>query len=212
MLLHLFINLYHNTTACEHSIITMHQAHCGIEAEPTVFSRHGFTSKEKGAGKYHVCDQDFPNSPVCSGIIQHSHNEFCTILVALNSLHMVCRVDLCREHNWGFHMSGNPSCSSKLAHWHSGACIIFLNPSDVGRKRKYGPINSYLEYSGREGYSSVTAAESYSYSPTMWRLWWCILVSPITPGLYPFLHLNPTFSLLFPLALGQQWAFFATFV
>lgn len=83
---------------------------------------------------------------------------------------MVYRVDLCREHNWGFHMSGNPSCSSELAQWHSEACIIFLNPSDVGRKRKYGPINSYVEYSGREGYSSVTAAESYSYSPTMWHV------------------------------------------
>lgn len=139
------------------------RAHC-------LSSCHGFTSKENGAGRCHVCNQDFPNRSVGTGIIEHSHSEFSVVLVASNSLHTFCRVDLHGEHIWGFHSSGNPRYSSKLGHWHSGAWIIVPNPSNLGRKRKYGPINSDAWYSGREGYSSITAAESYTYSPTMWHV------------------------------------------
>ena len=141
-------------------------------------SCRGFTSKKKGAGRCHVCDQDFPNKSVCTDIIEYSHSEFSMVLVALNSLHMFCRDNLCREHIWGFHTSDNPSYSSKVAHWHSGAWIIVLNPINLGRKVKYGPINSDARYLAREGYSSTTAAEGYTYSPTTWHVCGGVQLTP----------------------------------
>lgn len=165
---------------------------------------HGFTNKEEGEGRCHFCHQDLPNKSLCTGITQHSQNDFSMGLVSLNSLHIMCRVDLCRERVWGFNTSGNPSYPFKPAHWHSGARIIVLNLSNLGRQRKHIPINSAVQFWGREGSSSNAAAEAMLMLPALW----CVAVSPSVQGCIP--HWNPTFCLFFP-ALGHS-GFSVTFV
>lgn len=173
MLVQLFRNLYLRWLPVSRVLSPCAKATVGPKATSSracsVSAGHGFTNKEKGSGRCRFYDQDLPNKSLCTGIVQHSQNDFSMGLVSLNSLHMMCRVDLCRERVWGFNTSGKPSYPFKLAHWHSGARIIVLNLSNLGRQRKYSPINSAVQCWSRRVSPPVQLLKLHWCSCT-----WCV--------------------------------------
>lgn len=145
MLLHSFRNGYLQIT------ITLHQAHWSHQQQsylPVCLSQV-YKERERSREMLFLWS-GLPNQVCVTSIIQHSHNEFSMALVAMDSLHMFCRADLLREHIWGFQTSGNPRYSSKLTFRSLNNCS---KPSNLGRKTKYGPINSDVLYSGWKRYS-----------------------------------------------------------